>query len=532
MKFRRMVFISILFTWFVANVCAADTNISTGLVVRSPFFGVEGKEIAEEIVPFGSFSNQLGISGDTSVDQDGDVIAKQRILMAISNVSYPVTPGDSFRLLYTDGVNRVTMDLQVDGTYHVDIPAMGTIDASKMTFPQLKEKICSLVGTYYSYANPQLSLIGTGSFYVTVKGEVASTDSYPAWGLSRLSSVVSSATNYASSRDVMVTSLDGTSRKYDLYKALREGDLSQDPFLKAGDVVTIGKAERIVTLSGKVFRPGTYQLLKGEDLKDLVTVYGGGLMPGADIQHVRVQRFDTNTSQWNATYVDLLENDSPLSPYDQIVVDPVAETGKTVTIEGAIRSDEAYDPTTTTAIVGQVSGRIFYQFYPGETLQQMMRTVQSRLMTSSDFEHAYLVRDGKKTMIDLRGMLSGADRGESLVLQADDQLTIPFAQRFVSVSGAVARPGTYAYVPDKTTEYYLAIAGGATADAYKPITVSVTAADGAKVAGDSIVGQEYSIRVKENTFVKDLAPAVAIVGLVGTMASILYNLVLAINGLK
>lgn len=82
-------------------------------------------------------------------------------------------------------------------------------------------------------------------------------------------------------------------------------------------------------------------------------------MPGADIQHVRVQRFDTNTSQWNATYVDLLENDSPLSSYDQIVVDPVAETGKTVTIEGAIRSDEAYDPTTTTAIVGQVSGRIF-----------------------------------------------------------------------------------------------------------------------------------------------------------------------------
>lgn len=135
------------------------------------FFGVEGKEIAEEIVPFGSFSNQLGISGDTSVDQDGDVIAKQRILMAISNVSYPVTPGDSFRLIYTDGVNRVTMDLQVDGTYHVDIPAMGTIDASKMTFPQLKEKICSLVGTYYSYANPQLSLIGTGSFYVTVKGK-------------------------------------------------------------------------------------------------------------------------------------------------------------------------------------------------------------------------------------------------------------------------------------------------------------------------------------------------------------------------
>jgi protein involved in polysaccharide export with SLBB domain len=534
MKGKKILFFAVFLMWAYVPLFSASpvTNQPVGLVVRSPLYGSETTGTAVDIIPFGTFSEQLGLSTTVQTFSGTATELQQRILMAVSDVSYPITPGDTFRLSYTDSVNRIVTDLQVDSNYTVDIPAMGTIDAKGMTLPQLKEKIFALVGTYFAFSNPQLTMTGTGSFFVTVKGEVNSTGSYPAWGLSRLSSVVSDATNFASSRDVVVKSLDGTERQYDLYRALRKGDLTQDPLLKAGDVVTVGRADRIVTLSGRVFRPGTYQLLSGENLKDLVTTYGGGLMPGADIQRIRVQRFDNDISQWNAEYVDLLQSDSSLVSYDQVVVDSIEQTTGSVTVEGAIRSDEAYDATTSTAIAGQASGRIFYQFYPGETLQQMVRSLQVRLMTSSDYEHASFIRNGKKQMLNLRGMLSGTDATEPLVLQTNDQLIIPFAQRFVTVTGAVTRPGTYAYVPDKTADYYIALAGGVTTDAYKPISVSVTDGSGNKMRSDSIVGKEYSVKVKENTFVKDLAPTVAVIGLVSSVLSILYYSILTYKGVS
>jgi hypothetical protein len=49
---------------------------------------------------------------------------------------------------------------------------------------------------------------------------------------------------------------------------------------------------------------------------------------------------------------------------------------------------------------------------------------------------------------------------------------------------------------------------------------------------DSIVGKEYSVKVKENTFVRDLAPTVAVIGLVSSVLSILYYSVLTYKGVS
>ena len=53
--------------------------------------------------------------------------------------------------------------------------------------------------------------------------------------------------------------------------------MADDPYLRPGDVVTLFKADRTVTLAGAVYRPGTYQLLPGETLKNLIDFYGSGL---------------------------------------------------------------------------------------------------------------------------------------------------------------------------------------------------------------------------------------------------------------
>ena len=45
-------------------------------------------------------------------------------------------------------------------------------------------------------------------------------------------------------------------------------------------------------------------------------------------------------------------------------------------------------------------------------------------------------------------------------VERNDVLIVPFRQYFVTVAGAVAAPGRCPYIPDRSWEYYVALAGG------------------------------------------------------------------------
>lgn len=508
-------------------ISAADVSASRGLVVRSPLYGdapLVESVAPQEVLPL---FKQLGLPEADSRIVDMDNIVVQRQLAAIGDATYPITPGDVFRLSYANGANRVVVDIQVDSTYQLDIPAIGTIDCAALTFPALKEKVFSSISTMYAHANPQFTLLSTGSFTVTIVGEVDAKTELSSWGLSRLSSTVYHATKYASSREVKVTSLDGTERTYDLFMALRGGKPGADPYLKSGDVVTYVPAEKIVTIGGLVKRPGTYQLREGETLSSLLGLYAGGVLPDGDIQHIRIRRFNPAEHDYDLLSVDCLqEQDLALQQLDAVMVDQVVPSAKSLTVQGAVKVDESVDPSSSATLLGQSSGKIFYQYYPGETLGQMVRALDNRFMITSDLSHAYLVRGGVRVPLDLADILSGKASGDDLVMQADDVVTIPFEQKFVTVSGAVARSGVYAYVPDKTADYYLAIAGGPTSDAKKPEKITIRDKQGEKLDRFGIIPAESTIDVKAKTFVNDLAPAVAVVGIVASVVGIVYNMFL------
>ena len=506
---------------------AADVAPSRGLVVRSPLYGntaVSESATVQEVLPFYA---QLGLPAQDTRIIDMDNIVLERQLAAIGDASYPITPGDTFQLSYANGATRVMVELQVDSTYKLDIPSIGTIDCDGLTFPQLKEKVFSAVGTMNTHANPQFVLLATGSFTVTLLGEVDAKTELVSWGLSRLSSTVYHATKYASSRMVKVTSRDGTEHVYDLFAALRYGKREEDPYLKSGDVVTFVPAPTIVTIGGMVKRPGTYQLLPGESLQDLLGVYAGGVLPDGDIQHIRVRRYDARKRDYDLLDIDCLGNeDLPLQHLDAVMVDQVAPSTRSLVIQGAVKVDESVDPSSSSALLGQSSGKIFYQYYPGETLGQMVRVLSNRFTISSDLAHAYLVRGGVHIPLNIADILSGKTSGDDCLLQSDDEITIPFEQKFVTVSGAVARSGVYAYVPDKTADYYLALAGGLTNEAKGPEKVDVRDKQGQKLERYGIVPAESSIDVKAKTFVSSLGPTIAVVGLVSSVVSIAYNIVM------
>ncbi|NBK22884.1 MAG: sugar transporter [Spirochaetia bacterium] len=495
----------------------------SGLVVRSPLFGPASQTpVSEErSLVLQSYAEQLGLPL-VQVEEKPET----RVLSAISNGSYPVTPGDRFRLVYLDGLQTVTVDLQADEKSTVTVPGLGTVNCCGLSFIDMKKEILSMVQTYHSYSNPQLILTGTGSFSVTVVGEVGGTRVVPVWGLSRLSSVVGSATSYASTRNILITHSDGSSSTYDLYLALRKGVLDQDPLLRSGDVITIARSEKIVVLAGNVYAPGTYQLKEGQTLSDLVSSYGGGVLNNADVQKIRIQRYNKKSGAWEVTYADLFGGKPmALQHMDQVVIDTLKSSVRTVTIEGSVAASEAYDNLSSTALMGTSSGRIFYQFYPGESVRQMLESIAPRLMTVSDLDGTYLLRAQKRIPLKAQQILYGDDPNGQMVLESGDTFIIPFNQRFISVSGGVVRSGVFAYVPDKGINYYLALAGGLSDDASFPTSIKVYGPTGEKLDEIGEVPAESSIRVAKNTFIKDIAPTVAVIGLVTSILGIVATVI-------
>jgi protein involved in polysaccharide export with SLBB domain len=234
---------------------------------------------------------------DSAIQQDkpGSNVQLDRlspnVQLAVSNPDYLVTVGDVYTLTYIVNSAPVVYTIMVDSSYMVRISYLGTINAAGKTFRQLKREAEAIVSNNHPLSGVQLALTRPGVFRVFVTGEVAAAAEITAWAMERLASLTRLTTPFASLRNVTVKSAGGRVRNYDIFKAEREGDLSQNPYLRPDDVVTFNRLERRVTIRGAVERPGVYQLLANENLKDLIETYACGLTPMADKTRMELLRY-------------------------------------------------------------------------------------------------------------------------------------------------------------------------------------------------------------------------------------------------
>jgi protein involved in polysaccharide export with SLBB domain len=466
-----------------------------------------------------SFVEQLGINLDL-LDIDSDI----QIARALSNSDYPITPGDVYVISYKVSDELINYSIKVNGDYTFKIPGFDSINTKGYTLAKLKKQVEDLIQQYYAFSNPQFSLYTVGNFTVTLKGEVTSTVEVSAWGLSRLSDVVAPATKYASSRSIEIQSKDGSINTYDLFAALKLGDLTQNPLLKSGDIITFKKAKRIVTLSGDVYKPGVYQLLDGDNLDTLLYTYAGGLLKSGDSENISVSRFEEDRS-YKQIILDgkdtiALENE------DVITVPSYKRIYNSLSVVGAISSTDNSNSNLRTNIIGMSSGKIIYYFAEGERLSSLVEKISSRFNSSSDLNNSYILRGDKRINVNLQLLLNG-DLSQDQIIMPSDTLLIPFDQKFVNVQGAVDRSSSYAYAPDKTVDYYIALAGGLTE--YATGSIKIYDKDGNKLDKNSLVPSESTIVVDKSDFQRNFATTVAVVGLVSTTVTIIYNLVQIYN---
>ncbi len=377
--------------------------------------------------------------------------------LANATKDYPVTAGDVYQLSYAVGTNAVTYTIPVDSSYTIRVANLATINGSGKTFMQLKQQVEDVVNRNYPMGGVQFFILNPSSFSVVVKGEVESTQIKQTWALNRLSSVLDdSLTDSASRRFVTVISKNGKTATYDLFKASRYGDLTQNPYLRPEDTIVISRHTRKITISGAVERPGTYEILDDENFIELYKTYGDGLSHRADKSRIELFRtYDAVGSSGRKLYLDskifdegyeLLDNDSVwIGSYDDLV--------QVVFLEGAVFV--AQDDTQLVS-----SNKISVPFNEGENYAFFVRRNHSYFSASSDLQNAYIRRGTNMIPINLENILYDKNYSSEFSVEPYDVLMVPFSQSFVTVAGAVRVPGRYPYIPDRTWEYYIGLAGG------------------------------------------------------------------------
>jgi protein involved in polysaccharide export with SLBB domain len=489
MRIKPCLLVVILVALAIAPVFA------DGMFVQSPLYPGD--------VSY-TYSSQLGISGSSTS------IPVNAVLQAIGNTDYPVTPGDSFTLAYSDGKNLVTLELQADSDCRVMIQSVGVVEAAGLTYREFKLQVEDLISKYYTYSAAQLVLKNCGVFSVRVSGEVNFTQYVTAWGLSRLSDLADYATRFASTRSVTLITKDGTSRDYDLYAALRDDSFEDNPLLSPGCEVRFNKASSIISLGGAVKSPGVYQPLAGQTLYQVIESYGDGLLNSADERVISVSNFQNG--QYSARQLSMEQAKSYVpADGDSINITSGSQVMPYVTITGALASESA---TNLTA-----ASRINYNFIPGETALQLVRNIAPRLLATSDTSAIYILRGSQKIYVDASAALTSAEIGD-IYLEQGDIVVIPFSQLTVTVTGAVRNPGSFTYVPDRNTDYYINLAGGFSDVATQG--VKVLDKDGNKIK-DSTVPADSTIVANKTNITNNIALVASILSIVSTVLTIVIN---------
>ena len=262
-----------------------------------------------------------------------------------------------------------------------------------------------------------------------------------------------------------------------------------------------GEPTMVATINGAVKVPGTYPILDGYGIDELVRA-AGGLLESADQSSAELRRVVTNSfggvdfKYQNIEFSDVGKVSQPLRLRSRDVLTvreiPDWNTEESISVRGAVLFPGRYviSPGETISSVVERAGGLTDLAFPEGAIfrravvarreaerakafaEDIRNTYASRLLTeettSASFEEILLITQQLETfegtgrlLIDLPAALSGQADFDYDV-EDGDELIIPRGSETVSVVGEVRQPGTHLYQEELSLEDYLELSAGIT----------------------------------------------------------------------
>ena len=224
---------------------------------------------------------------------------------------YKISLGDVIGVVLSGSKKQIfDMKVQLDGT--VFFPELGSISVVGESFIDIKNKFRNLIDQSYIGVSIDLSLKDLSAKKITIVGAVNNPGTYlvnPFTTISNSLAYSGGIQQIGTLREIRLLRSNGESFKFDLYDLLIDGDRSNDITIESGDVIIVGAASKFINITGMVKRPGTYEIIPGEDLSNLLK-FALGFVGGANIEKITLDKLDLETSSiiniiTNDTYYDL-----------------------------------------------------------------------------------------------------------------------------------------------------------------------------------------------------------------------------------
>ncbi len=363
---------------------------------------------------------------------------------------YVIGPSDEFLLVFR-GQEQKNIRVRVLPEGTILLPSHGAMKVAGLTITEFRGEIRSILDKYYRNVDFECQLINPRSFVVYVLGEVTAAGAVELHVPFRVNTAVESAggiSDRGSLRYIEIRENGETVRTVDLFRFLRLGDVGENPALSEGQSVYVPVRQALVSITGQVWNQGTYEILPGETIEDLIE-FTGGLVEYADTARVVVEKYDGSSRPSIDEYKldDILSME--LDNRDIVVIPDkrMFDSGSYVLVRGG----------------GGRTGKVFIE--DGETLTSFLPRFV-RLGVDYEIDRAVIEReaeDGSMQYIpvDLESIISGEGDG-SIELQNGDIISIPASDNLVYVTGEVVVPGEVEFQKGLPAERYIALSGGPT----------------------------------------------------------------------
>jgi polysaccharide biosynthesis/export protein len=443
---------------FLDTLRRALRNDTTAAAIRS-LLGSRALQLQQRDSGFNVFGLDLFQEGSTQFDANS--------VQGGADPNYRFGAGDQLTLVITGDVEK-SYRLTVGRDGQVLIPDVGLVNVAGLTRVQLDDLLFRRLGAVYSGVRRGVNastrfLVDVGQIgfnQVYVNGDVKAPGSYRP---SRAGTVMNALymaggpTASGSMRNVQVKRNGQTVATLDIYDYALRGDASGDIRLESGDIVFVPPRGEHVRVAGAVLRPATYEIKPNETVGDAIRM-AGGLMPTADRRRIQIERI-------------VPANERTTSGRDRAMIDVQAEVMNTAPARGG-------DVVRVYEIAKRVSNRVTVLgnvWSPGDVALTNGMTLQDALRRAGGLKpDAYLGSvlisrlHSDSTRSQLRSSLldTTGTASNNVVLADGDEITVfsttdMRAQRYITVGGAVKRPGLQIpYREGMTLRDAVLVAGG------------------------------------------------------------------------
>jgi protein involved in polysaccharide export with SLBB domain len=418
------------------------------------------------------------------------VLPAQRDFAAPSTAAVPpdyrLNVGDTI-VIYLTGSVEGSIEREIDTNGRIYLPSVGNIDVAGVRYADLRDRIAAAVGRQYRGYSVGVGIKKLRGLRVYVTGFANNPGAFTVSSLSTIANAVFQAggpSSGGSFRSVKLYRNGAEVADFDLYELLRGGNRVNDSVLQNEDVLFIPPAGEQAAVIGSVHQEAIYEAKPGETLEQMLAAAGGPnvladqsrviVYHAHDVANIGPREVPraaaTSTEVVGGDIIQLLSTGS--------LVRPIAQQAVLVRVEGEVYRPGNYyvAPNTPLGTVMQMAGGLTPRAFAfgaklsrqsvreqqregyAEAIKQLELTLAAAPLTP---DSSLSVAERAQQLAGARAVLERLKEAEpdgrvvmdvapgstllpsNVLLENNDQITVPPRSTTVGVFGAVYRPASF-----------------------------------------------------------------------------------------